>query len=254
MTAPAWVPLGPRSWGCRSWMRAAPAWRSGDAQCCGIRWQQPESARTSPSGMPFSGIAVSTGVKAGTGSWRQDDSVMRRASSGRRPVLAGDGDRVRQVVAVEQLVIRSGEVVLAVAPGGLGVGAVAGAARRGPGEGLQVAPVDGQRRAGVLELLRDAGLEQAVAGALQFRRRQPVRLVLAERGRHQAEGVLGLPVGQQVRAVPPVRQHAEAPLLAPGQADQRLVHPGQVRGAAVGEREHHAEQQGADGQLPCPGA
>ena len=128
-------------------------------------------------------------------------------------LLIGHGDRVRRVVAVGQLVLVSGEVVLAVAPGCPGVGAIAGAARRGPGEGLQVAPVHGQGRAGVLELLRDAGLQQVAAGALQFRRRQPVRLVLARRGRHQAEGALGLPVGQRVRAVLPVRRRAAA---APG--------------------------------------
>ena len=139
-------------------------------------------------------------------------------------------------------------------PGRLGVGAVAGAVRRGPGEGLQVGPVHGQRRAGVLEFFRDAGFEQAVAGALQFRRRQPVRLVLAERPGGQAEGVLGLPVGELVRAVLPVRQHAEPPLLVFGQAGQRLAHPGQVRGTAVGRGEHHAQQQGADAQLPHPRA
>ncbi|HEY2270142.1 MAG TPA: hypothetical protein VGI96_46510 [Streptosporangiaceae bacterium] len=33
-------------------------------------------------GMPSSGIAVSTGVNAGTGSWRQGDRVMRRAGPG----------------------------------------------------------------------------------------------------------------------------------------------------------------------------
>ena len=36
----------------------------------------------SPSGIPWPGIAVSTGAKARTGSCRQDDSVARRASSG----------------------------------------------------------------------------------------------------------------------------------------------------------------------------
>jgi hypothetical protein len=36
----------------------------------------------SPSGMPSPGMAVSTGVNAGTGSWRQDEAVMRRAVSG----------------------------------------------------------------------------------------------------------------------------------------------------------------------------
>ena len=36
----------------------------------------------SPSGIPAAGIAVRTGTNARTGSWQQDDSVMRRAISG----------------------------------------------------------------------------------------------------------------------------------------------------------------------------
>ena len=126
------------------------------------------------------------------------------------PVLLARHDPGGQVVAVEQLVFAAQQVVLAVAPGRLGVGAVAGAARRGPGEGLQVRPVHGQRGAGVLELVRDGCLQQVVADRLQLRRGQPVRLVLAERVRDQAEGVLGLPVGQQVRAVLPVRESRRA--------------------------------------------
>ena len=38
MIAPSWVPLGPRSCGCRSWMRLAPAARSGSAQASASRW------------------------------------------------------------------------------------------------------------------------------------------------------------------------------------------------------------------------
>ena len=84
---------------------------------------------------------------------------------------------------------------------------------------------------------------------------QPVGLVLAERVRDQAEGVLGLAVSQPVRAAFPVRDDAEPPLLVLGQADQGPADAGQVSGAAVGEREHHARQQGPDAQLPapCPG-
>jgi hypothetical protein len=77
-----------------------------------------------------------------------------------RALLAGDHDGGRQVVAEEQLVLIVAQVVLAVSPGGLGAGAVTGPARRGPGEGFQVAPVDGQRAAGVPGFLRDAGFEQ----------------------------------------------------------------------------------------------
>ena len=36
----------------------------------------------SPSGMPSPGIAVSTGTRARAGSWWQDETVIRRASSG----------------------------------------------------------------------------------------------------------------------------------------------------------------------------
>jgi hypothetical protein len=82
----------------------------------------------------------------------------------------------------------------------------------------------------MLELLRDRGLQQVVADRLQRRRGQPVRLVGAERPGGQAEGVLGLPVGQQVRAVPPVRDHAEPDLVISRQADQGLVDAGEVAG------------------------
>ena len=99
------------------------------------------------------------------------------------PVLLGHHDRGGQVVAVEQLVFAAQQVVLAVPPGGLGVGAGAAPGGRGPGEGLQVGPVHGQRGAGVLELLRDGCLEQVVADPLQRTGGQPVRLVLAEGGR-----------------------------------------------------------------------
>ena len=36
----------------------------------------------SPSGMLWAGIAVSTGTRARAGSWRQEHTVIRRASSG----------------------------------------------------------------------------------------------------------------------------------------------------------------------------
>ena len=84
-----------------------------------------------------------------------------------RPVFLGHHDPGREIVAVEQLVLGAQQVVLAVAPGGLGVGAGAAFARRRPGEGVHVRPVDGQRGAGVLELLRDGRLEQVIADALQ---------------------------------------------------------------------------------------
>ncbi len=130
-----------------------------------------------------------------------------------RPVLLGHHDSGREIVAVEQLVFAAQQVVLAVAPGRLGVGALPAPGRRGPGEGVHVRPVDGQRGAGVLELLRDGRLEQVIADALQTAGGQPAGLVPGERVRDQAEGVLGLPVGELVRGVLPVRDHAQPPLV-----------------------------------------
>jgi len=77
-------------------------------------------------------------------------------------------------------------------------------------------PVHRQRRADVLELAQDERFEQVVAGRFQRLRGQPVGLVLAECCGDQAESALGLPVGQQVRAVFPVRDHAQPPLVAGG--------------------------------------
>ena len=79
---------------------------------------------------------------------------------------------------------------------------------------------------------------------------QPVGCVLAEGRGDQAEGALGLPVGEQVRAVFPVRDHAQPYLVVLGQAGQRLVHPGEVGGPVIGLGQAHAGQQGADAQLP----
>jgi len=157
-----------------------------------------------------------------------------------RAVLLAHHDPGGQVIAVEQVVLAAQQVVLAVAPGCLGVGAVAGAVRRGPGEGVQVGPVHRQGAAGVPGLLRDAGLEQVVADALQRRRWQPVGLVLAESVCDKAEGVLGLPVGELVRAVFPVRDHAEPPLLVFGEAGQGLVHPREVGGPVTGQGQAQA--------------
>ena len=120
----------------------------------------------------------------------------------------------------------------------------------GPGEGVHVRPVHGQRVAGVLELLRDGSFQQVIAGAGEIAGRQPVRLVFGEGVRDQAEGPFGLPVGQPVRAVFPLRDHAEPELVACGQAGQGAVHAGQVGGPPVGQGQAHAGQQGADGQLP----
>ena len=167
-------------------------------------------------------------------------------------VLLAHHDRGGEVVAPVQLVLAAQQVVLAVSPPGFGVGAGAAPGGRGPGEGLQVRPVRGQRGAGVPELLRDRCLQQGVADALQPAGGQPAGVIAAERVGDQAEGPLGLPVGQQVRAGFPVLGHAEPQPVGLGQPDQRVADPGQVRGPAVSLGEHHPGQQGADAQLPVP--
>ena len=138
----------------------------------------------SPSGIP---LARHRGQHGGERADRVVPARRHRGAAGELgdggPVLLGHHDAGGEVVAVEQLVFAAQQVVLAVAPGRLGIGAGPAFGGRGPGEGLQVRPVHGQRRAGVLELVRDGGLEQVVADCLQRRRGQPVGLVLAERVR-----------------------------------------------------------------------
>jgi hypothetical protein len=58
-----------------------------------------------------------------------------------------------------------------------------------------------------------------------------------------------LAVGELVRAVGPVLDDAEPFLVVLGQAGQRGVRSGEVGGAAVGQGEEHAGQQGAGFQL-----
>ncbi len=55
---------------------------------------------------------------------------------------------------------------------------------------------------------------------------QPVGGVLAEHVRGQAECPLGLPVGELVRPVLPVCDHAEPPLVLLAEGGQRVMHPG----------------------------
>ena len=88
----------------------------------------------------------------------------------------------------------------------------------------------------------DAGLQQVVAGGLQGCGGGAVGLVLAQRRGDQAEGVLDLPVGELVRPGLPTGGDAEPDLVGLGQAGERGVHAGQVRGPAIGQRELHAQQ------------
>ena len=140
----------------------------------------------------------------------------------------------RGVVAEEQLAVLAGAAAGAVPPGGLGVGAVAAAARRGPGEGFHVGPVHGQRRAGVLELIGDGCLQQVVADPREGLRGQAVGDVLGQGLGDQAEGALGLPVGEQVRAGLPVLESRRA---GPGRARAgRSARRGPGSGARAGDR------------------
>jgi hypothetical protein len=169
----------------------------------------------------------------------------------RRAVFLAHHGAGRGVVAEEQLAVLAGAAAGAVPPGGLRVGAVAAAPGRRPGEGFHVGPVHRQRRAGVLEPIRDGGLQQVVADRGEGGRGQAIGDVLGQGIRDQAEGALGLPVGELVRAGFPVLQHAEPDLVGLGQGGQRVADPGQVRGPLTGLGQQHPGQQGADPQLPA---
>ena len=159
---------------------------------------------------------------------------------GRAVFLGGHGGG-RQVVAEEHLAPGTGEVGVAVPPGGFGVGALGAAAPGRAGEGLHVGPVHRQRRGGVLVLGGDAGLQQVIADAGELRGGCAVGLVFGQGLGDQAEGVLGLPVGELVRAVLPFFGHAQPGLLGLGQRDQRGVRLGQESGPPVGQGQQHAQ-------------
>ena len=87
----------------------------------------------------------------------------------------------------------------------------------------------------------DAGFQQAVADGGQSPGGSAVGMVFGQRLRDEVEGVLDLPVGELVRAVLLLVQHAEPGLVCGGQAGERLMHPGQVRGPVIGQGELHAQ-------------
>ena len=108
-------------------------------------------------------------------------------------VLVGGHGRGGQVVAAGHLASGDFEVDVAVAPGGLGIGAGAGGAVGDrPCPGFDVGPVGGQRGAGVLAAAGDGSFQQGVAGLLQDFGGAAVRLVLAQRLGDQPGGVPGL--------------------------------------------------------------
>ncbi len=67
-------------------------------------------------------------------------------------------------------------------------------------------------------------------------------MLLAQRIRHEVKGALDLPVGELVRAGPPLFGDAEPGLVGLGQGGQRRVDPGQVRGPVIFQGEHHPGQ------------
>ena len=89
---------------------------------------------------------------------------------------------------------------------------------------------------------RDAGFQQVIQHRGEGGGGGAVRGVFGQRGGDEAEGALGLAVGELVRAGLPVLGHAEPALVSGGQGGQRGVHLGEVRGPAVGQGEHHAQQ------------
>jgi hypothetical protein len=93
----------------------------------------------------------------------------------------------------------------------------------------------------VLVLARDAGFQQVIQHGGKGRGGDTVRGVFGQRLGDEAEGVLGLPVGELVRAGRPVLGHAQPPLVGGGQRGQRGMHLSQVRGTAVCLGEHHAQ-------------
>src|ERR1019366_1817084 len=121
-----------------------------------------------------------------------------------------------------QLVFLSGAVAAAVSPGRFGVSAVPAFGRRGAGEGFEVAPVDSQRAGGVLVPGGDAGFQERVEEGGEVRGRAAVGVVFTQRGDDQVAGALGLPVGQQVRAVLPAGEHAEADAVGLGKVSEGL--------------------------------
>ncbi|HEY5987287.1 MAG TPA: hypothetical protein VIV12_13075 [Streptosporangiaceae bacterium] len=173
---------------------------------------------------------------------------------GARAVLVADHDGDRQVPAVAQLAVGTGQVDGAVSPVCLWVGACSGAVPRRPGPGLHVCPVRGQRPGRLLVPCGDAGLQQLIADCLEVIGGRAVRAVLAECFRHQAVGVAGLAVGELVRPGLPGHGDAEPCLAGLGQRDECRVGFGQEGGPAVVQDYQHPGQQGAGGQLPAADA
>jgi hypothetical protein len=88
---------------------------------------------------------------------------------------------------------------------------------------------------------RDAGFQQVIQGRGEGGRGGAVRFVFPEGFGDEAGGAFGLPVGELVRPRVPLFGHSQPALVGGGQGGQRRVHFGQVRGPAVGQGEHHAQ-------------
>ncbi len=120
--------------------------------------------------------------------------------------------------------------------------------RRG-GEGLLIAPVDGQRGGGVLVDGRDRRLEQRVEDQGQDIGRVSVGVVLGQGPGQHAEGVFDLAIGQEVGDIVPVDQHAQADHVAFFEGHQGTMDPHEMGGPVVAEDEQETDEKGAHAEL-----
>ena len=219
--APWWVPLGPRSCGCRSWIEPRAGGAQRQCRGAGVAVRVAESPRMSPRG------------------------IRRRASrSGRDEPRAGSCGPGHRGAAGE--LGRCGQF-----SSGIMTPAEGRSRRARPGcaAGCRGWPTGRRRRRGAALVAGRGRRIQVVSTAseplasrnprtearagrrrpLQRWRGQPAGGVLAEGRGDQAEGPLGLPVGELVRPGVPVRDHAR-PLMVVRAGGQGLVHRGQVGG------------------------
>ena len=243
MMAPWWVPCGPRSCGCSSWMSCGAGLAERDGPGCGVA--------VGVAGV--GGDVAQRDALAGHGGQDGSQCTDRVEVAGGQGHPAGEFGHRRavflarhggggHVVAEEHLASGPGQVGVTVPPGGFGAGACGAAVPGRPGPGLHVGPVGGQRGGAVFALAGDAGFQQVIADASQVIGRRAAGLVFAERHHYEVTGVLDLPVGELVRAVFPVLHHAEPGLVGGGQRGQHGVHLGEVGGPAVVQGEHHPGQ------------
>jgi len=91
-------------------------------------------------------------------------------------------------------------------------------------------------------LAGDAGFQQVIADPGEDFCGGAVGMLFGQRIHDEVKGAFDLPVGEQVRAVLPVLDHAEPGLVRRGERGQRRVHFGEAGGPAVSQGEQHAQQ------------